>query len=144
MGGSTTTTDDSRSDTSDRRAPRNLRTDATIPIRSAQHDRNRSLGTRSSGSRGEAQQQPVLTKEYIKWRSNADKFVARAQKEMFDLMEESFSRQFPSRQGPMELQPNITSQGGPGLPDPQTQEEKGDNPKRRRKPNNPESYPGAQ
>ena len=162
MSGSTITTDDSRSDASDHREPRRGRTSdsrsdtpvrrtsgrastkAKNPVRPTRMDRRRSFGANSSGKEKEdPPHQPVHTKEYIKWRNNADKFVARAQKEMFDLMEESFTRQFPSRQGAMELQPSASDPGGP-KPIHQPAEEEGEvGSKRRRKPNNPEPYEGA-
>ena len=111
MGGSFTASEDSRSDTSDWRPPGQLCPDSGISARPTRRAQRQASKKRSSGVQNEAPQQPVRAKEYIKWRNNADKFVARAQKEMFDLMEESFSRQFPSRQGLAEPPSDTTGRG---------------------------------
>ena len=62
---------------------------------------------------------PIQTREYIKWKKRADKYIAKGQKEMFAMLEESFGRFFPSRREMERMQIGSTTgeRGEPELSD---------------------------
>ena len=68
---------------------------------SPQQEHRDSSEMRKRGSKSRPRQQhpldPVQTREFRKWKKRADKYIARGQKEMFEMLEESFSKFFPSR-----------------------------------------------
>ena len=55
---------------------------------------------------GRSNEDPAPTREYLKWRRNADKLMARGQQEMVELLEASFLRRFPSRHTADDLKPH--------------------------------------
>ena len=145
MEDSSTASDDSRSTTPDRRPKRELpHKRKKTPVKPDQSLRSGSSRAPKPRRAEQAPQPPAPTKEYVKWKNNADKFVAKAQKEMFDLMEESFSRLFPSRQQVMEQGSGEDRQSGPDLVAHRTEQVRtGSSSLQRRKPSNPEPYRGA-
>ena len=70
--------------------------------RKTRHRRDHGSRTSCTGTRGHdppagTTGDPVNTREFLRRRRQADKLVARGQKEMFDLLDESLRRHFPTR-----------------------------------------------
>ena len=131
-------TEDSRITTQDRRS-RRRKGRKSMTSKSAL----RSDDTSELRRRNETAPHHVPTKEYIKWRRSADKLGARGRKEMFDLLDDSFRRHFPPRHrqdGPMPS--NVKDREAQKEHPPVNEAHRRNAPKRRR-PSNPESYPGA-
>ena len=116
-------TDESRGSTSDRR-PR---------CKQRHKSQSRSSKVRGRSPLEETEKHQVPTREFRKWRRNADKMAARGQKETFDLFDDRFRRRFPSRhseEGPKhhpKREPRARKERSPTDPKPM-----GASPKRRR------------
>ena len=78
---------------------------------SPQQEHRDSSEMRKRGSKSKQRQQhpldPVQTREFRKWKKRAEKYIARGQKDMFEMLEESFSKFFPSRRTMEKMQMDV-------------------------------------